>query len=364
MKKLVKILLPFLIASSTVFSGCNKKQNNDNRVLLDFGDVHTSETTEITTEKLNELVLAKENFLFVVSTNTCGCWSEFRPNLERYIVDNHLICYRMSYEQIKDVASAYGLYLLSSSTTTFAIFENGQVKTTLCSSDNSKIMYDEKKFAKYMDENVRLPGCYLITKSDYHTIKESGENAVIYFERTKCGDCTALNPGLLRSYVNKHPDMKKIYVLDCQPYWRAETDSDYNSTYLATKDELGLSEIDKDGNANNPYGFGAGIFPFFSYIENGNYASGAVIYNDEVNSDLTVTKSYYTIERVASLEYTNTVIKGKQLNDDDVSKGSFEDNNHVVHNYVIWNHDSADKVYESILNSFLDYALPKTTFVF
>ena len=356
MKKLVKFLLPFLVVSSTVLSGCKKKVIEDSRVLLDFGDVHAFETTEITIEKLNELVKAKENFLFVVSTNTCGCWSEFRPNLERYLSDNHLICYKMDYEQIKDVAGpAYELYFLSSSTTTFAIFENGKVKTTLCSSDDGKIMYDEKKFAKYMDETVRLPGCYLITKNDYFSIKESGKNAVIYFERTKCGDCTALNPTLLRSYVNKHPNMKKIYVVDCQPYWRLKTDGDYETTYLATKDAFGLSAIDKDSQPNNPYGFGAGVFPFFSYIENGNYASGAVVYNDSIDSNLVVTDSYYSTERVASLEYTDTVVVGKQLTEEDVSR---------IGEYIMWNHDSADKVYEGILNSFLDYALLKTTFEF
>lgn len=356
MKKLVKILLPFLVVSSAVLSGCKKKEVQDNRIQLDFGDVHASETIEITIEKLNELIKAKENFLFVVSTNTCGCWNEFRPNLERYLTDNKIICYRMTYEQIKDVAGpAYELYYLSSSTTTFAIFENGKVKTTLCTSDNSNIMYDEKKFAQYMNETVRLPGCYFITKNDYTSIKESGKNAVIYFERTACGDCTALNPGLLRSYAKNHKMEKKIYVVDCQPYWRQKTDDDYKSTYLAAKDEFGLSEIDRDGNNNNPYGFGSGVFPFFSYIENGQYASGAVVYNDSVGSDLVVSDSYYTSERVANLQYTNTVVKGKQLTEDDISRyGEF----------VMWNHDSADKVYEGILNSFLDYALPKSTFTF
>ena len=352
MKKLIKILVPFLVLSSTVLSGCKKKEVSDNRVLLDFGDVHTFETTEITTERLNELVNGKENFLFVVSTNTCGCWNEFRPNLERYIVDNKLICYRMDYNQIKDVAGpGYELYHLSSSTTTFAIFENGKVKTTLCTSDDSKIMYDEKKFAQYMNENIRLPGSYFITKSDYESIKDSGKNAVIYFARSKCGDCGNLNPGLLRSYVNSRSMEHKIYVVECQPYYGTDA-------YQSIKDGFGMSEyimVDDVKTPNNPYGFGTGVFPFFSYIENGNYASGAVVYNDSVDSNLVVSNSYYTAERVANLQYTNTVIQGKQLSEDDVSRYG---------EYVIWNHDSADKVYEGILNSFLDYALPKVTFNF
>ena len=349
MKKLVKILLPILIASSAIFSGCKKDKNKDDRVQLDFGDVHTSETTEITLGRLNELVNAKENFLFVVSTNSCGCWSEFRPNLERYIVDNKLICYRIDYNAIESVAAdGYQLYNLSRSTTTFAIFENGKVKTTLCSSDDNKIMYDEKKFAQYMDENVRLPGCYFITKNDYFSIKESDKNAVIYLERTGCGDCTALNRGLLRSYVKARTMEHKIYVVDVQPYYGTDE-------YQSIKDGFGMSETDKDGNPNNPFGFGAGVFPFFSYIENGNYASGAVVYNDFVGSDLVVNNSYYTTERVANLAYTNIVVKGMQLTEDDISRNGER---------VYWNSDSADKVYEGIFNSFLDYVLPKVTFEF
>ena len=347
MKKLVKILLPFLVVNSAVFSGC-KKNNNDNRVLLSFGDVHATESTEITIQKLNELVNAKENFLLVVSTNTCGCWNEFSPNLNSYLSKNKAICYKVDFNQIKDVASAYDLNLLSSSTTTFAIFENGKLKTSLCSSNDKNIMYDQTKFEKYMAENIKLPGCYYITEDDYNSLKNNKQNAVIYFERTACGDCTSINSGILRTYINNHPNANKIYVLDCQPHWKAKNDPNYQS-YLDKKDELGIS------NVNNPYGFDAGVFPFFTLIENGEYASGAVVYNDTVDTNLVVTDSYYTTERAVQLSYTNEVIKGKQLTESDVNR---------IGDFVMWKQESADKVYEGILNSFLDFALPKSTFTF
>ena len=352
MKKLVKFLLPFLVASSAIFSGCKKKESQDNRILLSFGDIHSTGTTEITLQKLNELVNAKDSFLLVVSTNTCGCWNEFSPNLNKYLTDNKAICYKVDFNQIKDVASAYDLNLLSSSTTTFAIFEDGKLKTSLNSSKDDNIMYDESKFAKYMSETVKLPGCYFITKDDVSTIKSSGKNAVIYFERTECGDCTAMNPTILRSYVQKHPNANKIYVLDCQPYWRRSTDEDYQS-YLDTKDELGLSTV------NNPlYGFDTGVFPYFSYIENTTYASGAVVYNDIIvkqDDKFVVSNSYYTSEMAAKLQYTDTVLVGKELTSDDVNESAYG---------VMWKHESANKVYEDILTSFLDYALPKTTYNF
>lgn len=349
MKKVVKFFIPFLIASSAIFSGCKKNEKQDDRILLSFGDVHSQGTTAIGVDKLNELVNDKDSFLLVVASTTCGCWTEFRPNLESYLVENKAICYQIDYEQIKDVGSAYDLFHLSSSTTTFAIFEDGKVQKTLCTSDDSGTMYDQSKFFAYMEKVVKLPSCYFITKDDFHTIKDSGKNAVIYFERTACGDCTYLNPRILRSYIKNHPNMNKIYVIDCQPYYRKKDAADYQ-TYLDVKDELGLSTV------NNPtYGYGAGVFPFFSYIENKQYASGAVIYNDSVDSNMVVAKSYYTEEMVASLEYTNTVVQGKQLTSDDVN---------IRGTYVSWKHEAADSVYEGILNSFLDYALPKTTFTF
>lgn len=363
MKKLVKFLLPFVVASSAIFSGCDKNKNKeDNRVLLSFGDMHATATREIDVAKLAELTKANENFLFVVSTNSCGCWDDFEPVLNQYLVSNKGVCYRIDFNNFKDAAVTYGLANVSSSTTTFAIFENGKVKTSLCTADDKNIMYDATKFNKYMDETVIKPGCYFITKDDVSTIKNSGQSAVIYFERSACGDCSTLNPGLLRTYVKDHGNSNKVYVLDCQEYWRNKNASDYQS-YLDFKDEMGMSA------KNNPtYGYTMfpedpekktnGVFPYFSYIENGEYASGCVIYNDSIakqDGKYVVVESYYTPERANSLQYTNKVIKGLELTADDVYDTS---------SYVMWKSESADTYYKEILNSFLNYALPKQTFNF
>ena len=352
MKKIVKILLPFIVASSTVFSGCNKNKK-DSRVLLSFGDVHATQTREIDIAKLAELKNAKENFLFVVSTDTCGCWrDDFQPVLNQYLQNNKGLCYRMDFNNFKDSAATFGLPNVSSSTTTFAIFENGVVKTSLCTADDKNIMYDVSKFNKYMEESVIKPGCYFITKNDVATIKNSGESAVIYFERSACGDCTNLNPGLLRTYIKEHGDANKIYVLDCQEYWRRSDAEDY-STYVEVKKELGMAE-----ETNPTFGFSSGVFPFFSYIENGQNASGCVIYNDKVekvSDKFVVTNSYYTVERATNLQYTNKVLKGLELTAEDVYDKT---------SYVTWKSESADTYYKEILDSFLNYALPKVTYSF
>ena len=351
MKKVVKILLPFVVASTALFSGCKNKDkdNEDKRVLISFGDVHATESKAIDIAKLGEITNAKENFLFVVSTNTCGCWSEFEPILNSYLTSNKMLCYRMDFNAFKDAAATYGLANASSSTTTFAIFEDGKVKTFLNTANDDNIMYNLDKFTKYMDETIIKPGCYFITKEDIDAIKASDKSAVIYFERSACGDCTALNPGLLRDYVKNHPNMNKLYTFDAQSYWRAKNAEDYQS-YLDFKDEVGLSIT------NNPtYGYTTGVFPFFSYIENGQYASGSVIYNDSVTKEdgkTIVSESYYTTERAASLQYTNKVIQGLELTAEDLDSNGK------------WTRDSKDKLYKEILDSFLDYALPKQTYNF
>jgi len=364
MKKVIKFIVPFLVASSAIFSGCKKKEYKDDKILLSFGDVHSEGYKEITIQKLNELVKAKESFLLVVSTNTCGCWNEFSPNLNKYLKENKAICYKVDFNQIKDVASAYDLNLLSSSTTTFAIFENGKLTTTLNSSEDGNIMYDEKKFSQYMSEKVRLPGCYFVNKDDFYAIKESGKNAVIYFERSECSDCTKLNPSILREYINKHSNINKIYVFDFQPYWKRSEDKDFKS-YVQLKDELGLNEftLDEEGNQipstiNPTYGYGTGVFPYFSYIENGSFKSGAVIYNDKItkqDNKYLISNSYYTSERVSKLDYTNTVLLDKELSADDVNESAYG---------VTWKDESMNKIYGEILTSFLDYTLPKVTFTF
>ena len=354
MKKVIKILLPFVAVSSALFSGCDKNKK-DSRVLLSFGDIHASETRLIDIEKLAEITNAKENFLFVVSTNTCGCWSDFEPILNTYLAKNKTLCYRIGFAEFKDSAATFGLANASSSTTTFAIFENGKVKSYINSADD-KFMYNLDKFTKYMNEQVILPSCYFITKNDVETIKTSGKSAVIYYERSACGDCSELNPGLLRTYIKNHKNINKIYVLDCQEYWRSSTADDYQS-YLDFKDEMGLST------ANNPtYGYNSGVFPFFSYIENGQYSSGCVIYNDsitKIDDKYVISESYYTSDRVQTLQYTNTVLAGMELTLNEVNEIEYKGNI-----YYSWEAESKNSHYKEILDSFLDYALPKQTFNF
>lgn len=352
MKKLCKILLPFLVVTAANLSGCkNKNKDKGNQVLLSFGNIHAETYEQISTDDLNDIISWKESFLLVINSTTCGCWDSFKPNLTKYINEQKVVCYQIPYPEYSrlEIEDRHGLNSLSSASTTFAIFEQGKLKTSINTNDNEKIMYDYKSFKKYMDETVVLPKCFFIDKDDVYAIKNSGKNAVVYFERSGCGDCNTANPTILYSYIKNHKNMNKIYVLDCQKYWRKSSAEDYTS-YLAFKNEMGLSTV------NNPtFGYDEGVFPFFSYIENGEYKSGCVIYNDEIskqNDEYVVTHSYYTTERVSKLGYNAQVIEGLKISEASENAGG----------YISWNYNDQNKYYGTILTSFLDTMLPKVNY--
>ena len=351
MKKLVKILVPFLLLTPTVLAGCGK----DKRIALPFCDIHVDKTSEVSVEQIQKLINDQETFFLTIYSTGCACWTEFKPNLDEYVKENHVPAYIIAFNDIgSDIARSFGINYVKESTTTFAIFEKGTYKTSLNSSEAGDTMKDKKSFYKYMNETVRLPGCYLITKDDYFAIKESGKSAVIYFARSGCGDCTAINEGILDEYFQgRTKPTNKIYVVDCQKYWAKSSDTEAYAAYLAVKKELGMST-----ESNPTFGYGSGVFPFFSFISGGEYKDGSVIYNDEIkeeNGKYTIDKSYYSSERVKNLGYTKKVLEGKELKEKDLN----------ISNYgAMWKHESADKYYKKILDSFLNTYLPKVDYTF
>ncbi len=320
--------------------------------MLSFGDIHATDVTEAFYGDISDRVNNKESFMLAISSNTCVCWEEFHPIIKNYITENHLYCLHTTYNDFKDVASNFGI-ALTPSTTTFVVFDKGEAKIKLQSSASNKAMKDINEFKKFMEGNVKLPKAYFINEEDVNSIIENKKNAVIYFERSKCGDCTYLNPTILANYTANHKDMNNIYVLDCQP-WKELSEHDYQTK----KDDFGLSNKN-----NTKYGYDDGVFPFFSYINNGEYASGAVAFNDTIskqNGKYVVTNSYYSEEKLPNLAYLNEsniktkVIKGLEIPASDVADNGER---------ISWMQDKAVNYYEPIINAFLDYSLPNVNFL-
>ena len=346
MKNLAKFLIPFLCLSASLLSACGK----DNKIMLSFGDMNATDVDEVSAADIYSKVTNKESFILAVSSNTCACWTTFHPIIKHYVTDNHLYCAHILYNDFKETASNYGI-TLSSSSITFVVFEKGEAKIKLISEADDKRFTDTKVFDSYMNGVVKMPKMYLINEDNVKAIKASNKNSVIYYERTGCDDCTYINRTLF-DYFETHKDSKPMYVLDCQPWKSLDGDM-----YQAKKDEFGISAVNNPTYGAN-IGSNQGVFPYFSYVSNGNYASGAVAFNDsisKVDDKYVVSNSYYTTERVANLDYTDKVIQGMEIPSSDVSDNGV---------FVTWDRDKAVNTYKPIITSFLDSKLPLTTFTF
>lgn len=335
MKNLGKILLPILCLSMGILSGCKNDNEQSSKIKLTFGDINTQDVIDVKIGDLNSFVTQKQSFLFAVSPEGCACWSEFHPHLSSYIKEHHLICYHMSYKEFESYASAYKI-LLTKGATTFVIFENGVAKVSLTSGEGNDAMKKKDEFYKFMDSTVEFPKCYYVSESNIDAILASDKTAVIYYKRSGCGDCTYLEPNILKPYVESHPDMKNLYVLDCESWLSLENRGQ------AKKDKYGLS------NVNNPtYGYNTGYYPYFSLVENGQFKSGAEAFNVKVENEV-ITESYYSQERAASLQYLSNV-STKVLTGLNIGASS-------------WEHSKALPYYQPLINAFLDYGLAQVTY--
>lgn len=358
MKKSGYILLPFLVLSSALISGCGKDPVSEPKVALSYGDINSQKVTDIAgVDLFAKITDEKENLMMVISSNGCTCWQEFEPIINKYIKDNKYICYHAKYDEFIDFASNVGL-TLSKSTTTFAVYENGQLKFNIHTDPENKTMSDYETFKKTLDNTVSKPRCYYVSESDVDNMMKSDKNEVIYFERSACPDCTYINKTILKDYLTANPNMNNLYILDCQPWKQLETEQ-----YQAKKDNYGLSS-----KYNTEFGFNTGSFPFFSYIENGKYTSGAEAFNQtlsKVDGTVKVTDSYYTQERLPKLKYLEGATGFETvLNGHVIEEGKYSSVEYGGTTYYTWDKIDAKEYYKPLIHAFLNYTLPKVTYNF
>lgn len=356
MKKHTYILLPFLALSSVAFSGCKKDPVEEPKVNLSYGDVHAEKVTEIIGADLYQKIKEdKENLMMVVSAVGCSCWDEFQDIINQYVKENKLICYHVSYDEFSVFAASCGL-VLNKSTTTFAVFEEGNLKFNIHTDPDTTTMTDYPTFKKTLDATISKPHCYFVNEQDVDAMMASDKSEVVYFERNGCPDCTYINKSILKDYVKSHQDMNNLYILDCQS-WLTVKEEQGDEAYQALKDKYGLST------ANNPdFGYNNGSFPFFSLIENGQYKAGAEAYNEKVakyGNNVIVESSYYSDERVAKLPYRSEPLDRLVLNE-----GTYSTKEREGVTYYSWNKPSATEYYRPLINSFLNYSLAKVTYSF
>lgn len=352
MKKSRLILLPILAMSIAGLFSCdnnNNEQDQNWKANLSLGDytldmIHFSDFNyaykyDLTYQELKEKI-GKESFAVAVGQSGCFCWNDLAAVINNYVNNTHIVVYRIKTENLlyKD---DFGLKVVSGSSS-FGIFKlDGSVKAV---NHEDKETSKQDKFNAFMNKYTSLPRMYYISENDIsNKVIKDNVNATIYFGRSGCPDCSDVNKLILFPYFENHSG-KTLYCYDLDEYYGTDN-------YIAKKGEFKLTA------ASNPtYGYGDGFVPTFFYYNNKEIKSGAVAFNDKVESNI-ITRSYYTSERAASLEYLNNftgtkIIQGMNVPSSDLTA------------YGNWENDKAVNYYKPLITAFLDYALPNTNLVY
>ncbi|MCQ3035393.1 MAG: hypothetical protein MJ248_04205 [Bacilli bacterium] len=369
--KLPKAAIAFAaILSSFSLASCNKPE----LINLAYGSLDNS-LKEITYTDLATMVNDEDSFILAITSSSlgCGCWSTFKNQvLLPYQNENHVMIYYINHQEFYDASQklldTFGLTITIDPG--FGLFNKGKLKYTEKYSSKNYVFSKQEYFVEYMQDKVKLPHVYYVSKDMLDELYKGTTAFNIMFSRSNCGDCKYVLKNALLEYAegkDKNPN-QSLYILECEDVYvkyggttvkLREYDSEGNLTtasqtrWQAFKDEYGLSSV------NETYGFNTGVVPTFMHVEpNGSNKNvsvikdAAVYFNDVVSlidGKYIVTDSFYTEERQQSLSYISgvktKVLKGLELNPNDVTSYG---------EYISWNHDAAEKYHTPLLNAFLD----------
>ena len=347
MKKILPLLiLPFCASFLSSCSSCSKMDT----VKLTYGELTYQKYHTITYSQLSAKIDQKESFLLVVDPQGCGCFGDFLKASQDYFKAHSLLLYRITVKDFNNQES-YGLKIIDGSTT-FAIFNQGEVQQVLVS-NSSEEMSNKEKFEEYISSKIFDPNMFYIHQDELESLyHKKNTKSLIYFARSRCGDCSYINGHFLYEYMRGRSE--KMYVFDGDEIRYDEDGNEHAEEWKTFKENYGLT-ID-----NNPtYGFDTGVVPTFMVVGGDNdgntvYYSGAVAFNDQLTdvneSTKAIGNNYFTAERVADLPYSAEVLTGKQVSAESVSS-------------MVKYHETMMGIYEPNLRSFFEHSFSQTTFI-
>lgn len=344
--KLKSILLALLVVP--FLARCSSNSNENNR--LTYGTYLHEESVEIHCDQLVSK-MQKENFLVAVhpEKGSCSCWTNFEIVLNVVTKKSNLLCYKILYSEINDELydSGNGFLRLSDKPSFYIVSNNKILKrfiypSSSISDEDSNLFFNENTFVKVINKYIAAPVLYQVGIAKLAEIAQG--DAIVYYMRESCSDCSYCTPNLLMKYFGSDKKFNnKIYVLDLDPYYNTDA-------YQSIKDGLGLSTV------NNPtYGYGNGVVPTFQVIKNGKIDDMCVYFNETIvknaEGNYVISESYYSKNRVANLKYTDTVLDGTIIPQNEIIE-------YPEYNYIgIKNSQYHGSLYDPILTSFLDMYL-------
>ena len=327
MKK--KISLISLIILPLVSCGGGTKTIT--KTQLSYGSHYDTTATRLTASEVLAKTKNEESFLLALYKGeekdiTCSCWKTFSYIIDGYVKEHDEIVYKANILDLDDLAqkdkdNKLGLTVQSATDPSFAIFKNGKlVKQYFYSTKNTPTYFtNDDAFASFVSDNTIAPKMIYVDDEEYVALQRRNEETVISVVRKGCPDCGYMLPNVYDPFFKEEKTTKTMYLLDIEDldhYHRATDDE--KKAYQDYKDQILLSTAN-----NKDYGYITGVVPTTFVFKNGEVIDGTVFFNDDVakNDDgkYYISESYYSEERVSKLKYTNEILEGKILNEDELA---------------------------------------------
>lgn len=300
-------------------------------------------------ESLNKRIQYDETMLVAIYpgvNSTCGCWQSFKDTIERFVDEYHYKIYCLNYYDIYDRTDVPYDFIKFDDRPTFHIISNKQIIYKLDYKDDDSPFHSHTVLKGVVDSYVNAPIMYEIDDASIDD-KRNEEKSRIFYLRSTCGDCNYVIPNVLIPYFNNKETNEKLYVYDLDPLRNDTTNPD---AYQNFKDNYGLSNA-----INTQFGYGVGYIPTFQYLENGTIKSQCVYFNDTIgkreDGSYYIADSYYTNERLSSLEYLNEYEGAKVLKDINLNAEDVYDSL----SYISFKQEKAASYHDPLLKAFLDY---------
>ena len=335
-------------------TGCK----SSSKARITFGSYIDKEATLLKYADLKMKVEDKENLLIAVwqDSEKCSCWDTFKKTLDKYVDEYDTRIYYIARSQFSDDDDSFGLSLLNdTSKPTFAFIKEGKrANEYIYSKDNQPLFESVDGLRKAIEKIADDPQYYYVDQAylDNALFTEKQNKVVIHYVWHSCPDCNHSFPYVMLPYAKEHSFKTKIWIIDLEIKGLLLTEEGVkdktNTNYVQFLKEHHMSAA-----GDEVFGYDRGFVPTTQVWENGVLKDMNVYFNDTVkkqeDGSFKVTQSYFSSERVSHLSYTNTVLEGITIGEEEVDVfeyGGVE--------YVSWNQNWAMKKHKPLLEAFLD----------
>ena len=355
MKKIL-FLLPLLALSSLGITGCNPSK----KARITYGTLVDQEAEEITYTALQTKIARGENFLISIYQDglPCGCWTTFHDVLNQYVKEYKTKIYIIPRSQFSADDDSFGLSLLNDTTDpTFALVKDGKKVNEYIYGKNTYPMFTTLDgLREAVSKIARDPQYFYVDQAFLdNALFARKQNAIIYYLWSFCPDCNDAFPNVMMPYSEKHDFARQVWLIDIGiPGLLLDENGMWQGTGTPNYVQF-LKEHHMSAAGDEVFGYDRGFVPTIQIWEEGKVKDMTVYFNDAITKEddgtYKVSRSYYTEERVASLQYTDTVLQGLTVSEEDVEPN--KDDEGTIIDYS-WKKDAARKYHQPIMESFFD----------